>query len=73
MDTSGSDDNWGARHHHIFHSGYFHYRRTFRTVLDSFCCVTESNIADMDTSLSDIIEAHVAITTLYRGMHGFIS
>jgi len=36
MDTSVSDDNWGAWHHRIFHSGYFDYRHTFRTVLDSF-------------------------------------
>jgi len=40
MDTSVSDDNRGARHHHIFHSGYFDYRRTFQTVPDSYCCVT---------------------------------
>jgi len=25
---------------HIFHSDYFDYRCTFRTVLDSYCCVT---------------------------------
>jgi len=31
---------WGAQHRHIFHRGYFDYRRTFRTVLDSYCCVT---------------------------------
>jgi len=40
MDTSVSDDIWSARHHHIFHGGYFEYRHTFRTVLDSYCCVT---------------------------------
>ena len=27
---------WGAQHHHIFHSGYFDYRHTFRTVVDSY-------------------------------------
>ena len=37
MDTSVSDDKWGAQHDH---SGYFDYRRTFQTVLDSYCCVT---------------------------------
>ena len=40
MDISVSDDNRGARHHRIFHSGFFDYRRTFHwTVLDLYCCV----------------------------------
>jgi len=38
MDTSVSDDNWGARHH--LHSGYCDYRCGFPTVLDSHCCLT---------------------------------
>jgi len=32
MDTSVSDNNLGARHHRIFHSGYLDYKRAFRTV-----------------------------------------
>jgi len=36
MDTSVSDDNWGARHHCIFHIGYFDYRHPFQAVLDSY-------------------------------------
>ena len=39
MDTSVSDDNWGALHHC---SGYLDYGHTFRTVLDSYCCVMGS-------------------------------
>jgi len=40
MDISVSENNWGTRHHRIFHSGYCDYRRAFRTLLDLYCCVT---------------------------------
>jgi len=32
----------------IFHCGYFGYRGTFQTVLDSYCCVNGLNIAVKD-------------------------
>ena len=49
MDTSVSNDNWGTRHHRIFPSSYFDCIYTFRTVLDSYCCVTNGvNIADKE-------------------------
>ena len=37
MDTSFSDDKWGARCHRIFHSGYSDHKHAFRAALD---CVT---------------------------------
>jgi len=30
MDTSVSNDNWGAQHHRISRSGYFDYGSAFR-------------------------------------------
>ena len=61
MDTSVSDDNWGAQQHRIFHSDY---RHTFQTVFDSYCCEHSRQRTVMDTSLSDIIEVRGTITTL---------
>jgi len=62
MDTSVSDDNWGVQNHRIFHGGYCDYRRTFQTVLDLYRSLCNGvNIAEIDTSLSNIIEACATI------------
>ena len=67
MNTSISDSNWGTQHDR---SSYFDYRCTFRTVFDSYCCVTEHSRqrAVMDTSLSDINEACGTIDTECVGL-----
>jgi len=48
MDTSVLDDNWNMRHHRIFHSGYFDYKRTFRIVLVFILLCNGGNIADKE-------------------------
>jgi len=43
MNTSVSDDNWGARHHRIFHSGTLITEVLFKW----FCCVTGWSMAPL--------------------------
>ena len=59
MDTLVSDDNRGARHCRIFHSGYFDYRRAFEQFLICTAVQWDEHCRQrtiMDSSLSDIIE-----------------